>query len=85
MQAAGRHGPHEGQGKIYTQREGRPVEFDYRYHQNESGLFHGSISAWEPDEADMGLVAYMSRAMPTRQAMIEWIFQKAEKLTANEE
>jgi hypothetical protein len=84
MQAAGRHGPFEGEGKIITERAGRSVSLDYSY-KFTSGVFRGSISMWDPDEADMGLVAYMSRSLPTRQAMIEWIFQKAEKLAANEE
>jgi len=81
MHAAGRHGPHEGEGKIFTQKNGKPVEMEYRYHSTVVGAFHGSISVWNPDDDAMGLVAYMSRELPTREAMVEWIFQKAEKLT----
>ena len=84
MQAAGRHGPFEGEGKIITQRGGRPVSLDYSY-KFSSGAFRGSISMWDPDDADMGMTAYMSRELPTRDAMLHWIFEKAEKLTSSEE
>jgi hypothetical protein len=81
MHAAGRHGPHEGEGKIFAERDGKTIELEYRYHSTVAGAFHGSISIWDPEEDAMELTAYMSRELPTRQAMIEWIFQKAEKLT----
>jgi hypothetical protein len=81
MQTVGRHGPHEGMGLITTERNGRTVSLEYRYHSTSEGRFHGSISLWDPTDEEMGLTAYLSREMPTRQAMLEWIFQKAEKLT----
>lgn len=83
MQTEGRHGPFEGEGKIIALREGRPVSLNYSYNCS-YGVFRGSISMWDPDDTDMGLVAYISRELPTREAMVRWIFEKAEKLTNGE-
>lgn len=80
MQATGRHGPHEGEGKIVVERDGNPIELEYRYHSTAAGKFHGSISMWAPEDGEMELTAYMSRELPTRQAMIEWVMEKAGKL-----
>ena len=81
MQTAGRHGANEGGGYIKTLFQHHVVNVEYRYHRDEDGMFHGSVSTWKHDADGAGLVAIMSRALPTRAAMLEWIFAKAEKLT----
>lgn len=83
MQTEGWHGPTEGAGKIYAEKGGKTVSMEYSYSSTD-GVFRGSISLWDPDDADMGLTAYMSRELPTRMAMIRWIFEKAKKLASSE-
>lgn len=78
---ASRHGPHEGEGKIVLRKkDGKVIELEYRYHDTAGGKFHGSISMWDPSASDMELTAYLSRELPTREAMINWVMEKAGKL-----
>lgn len=81
MQTAGRHGATNGAGYITTTFKGQTVNVEYRYHRGDDGMFHGSVSTWSHEQDGAGLVAIMSRALPDRRAMLEWIFAKAEKLT----
>lgn len=83
MQTEGWHGPTEGSGKIYAERGGKPVSMEYSYNFS-NGAFRGSIPLWDPDDADMGLTACLSRELPTRVAMLHWIFEKAKKLASGE-
>lgn len=81
MEMQGRHGARGGEGMIRTiDNTGRPIYMEYRYSRAEDGTFSGSISSWAHTMDAAGLTAYLSRVLPTRQAMIEWIFQKADKL-----
>lgn len=81
MQTAGKHGANEGAGFIRADYKNQTVNVEYRYHRGDDGAFYGSVSTWSHENDGAGLVAIMSRALPTRQAMLEWIFAKAEKLT----
>lgn len=82
----GRHGPMDGAGIIKMVLEGGATRMmEYHYSKGEDGSFRGSISAWDRVSEDAGLTAIMSRSLPTRQAMMQWIFDKAEKLAASKE
>lgn len=84
MRARGIHGSDAGEGKILAHRGTEPLELEYSYSASNGG-FRGSISVWERESDGMGLIAYMSRELPTQRAMLDWIFQKAEKITTTEE
>jgi hypothetical protein len=80
--SGGFHGATSGNGILRVAGEsGAVVWVEYSYQKHEDGSFAGSISTWKHESDGAGLVAYMSRAMPTRQAMLNWIYAKAEKLT----
>jgi hypothetical protein len=84
MQTSGVHGAYEGVGRIRAERNGKSVEFEYQYRALSDREFHGSISEWNPTNDGMGLIAYMSLPMPTLQAMMDWIFRKAQDLSIRE-
>lgn len=80
--ASGFHGSERGQGRIQLRDKtgDKTVWVEYSYERHDSGEFGGSVSTWRHESDGAGLVAIMSRAMPTRAAVLEWIYSKAEKL-----
>jgi len=80
--AAGIHGAEQGQGRIQLRckSNNKTVWIEYTYTRHDTGEFGGSVSTWKHDPDGAGLVAIMSRALPSRAAVLEWIYAKAEKL-----
>ena len=84
--SGGFHGANSGSGMLRVAAEnGGVVWVEYSYQRHEDGTFAGSISTWKHEADGAGLVAYMSRALPTRMDMLNWIYGKAEKLAARNE
>lgn len=81
QQMKGEHGATAGHGMICVPQGTKAVYVEYRYHKGDDGTFHGSVSTWNHESDGAGLVAYLSRALPDRKAVLDWIFAKAEKLT----
>lgn len=82
--SGGFHGANSGSGTLRVSSEKGSVAWvEYSYHKHDDGSFSGSISTWKHEPDGAGLVAYMSRALPTRMRMLEWIFGKAEKLVGD--
>ena len=79
--AVGFHGAEQGQGRIQLRHKttNETVWVEYSYTRHDTGEFGGSVSTWRHDADGAGLVAVMSRALPSRAAMLEWIYAKAEK------
>jgi len=86
QQTRGTNGPRQGDGVFVVARKngGEAARMEYHYEANENGEFFGSIASWVHSDDDSGLIAYKSRAMPSREAVVNWIFCKAEKLSAME-
>lgn len=80
QQTAGQHGEMEGAGFIRVPKDGGTIFVEYRYNRTLDGEYAGSVSTWQHQTDGAGLVAYMSRALPSRKDVLAWIFEKAEKL-----
>ena len=82
VQTTGYHGATNGQGRIQMRHKdgARMMWVEYTYTRGEDGNFTGSVSTWSHEPDGAGLVAIMSRVLPTRAAMLEWIYAKAERL-----
>jgi hypothetical protein len=80
-QVKGMHGATQGFGTICMPKGTSMVFVEYRYDRRDDGHFYGSVSTWNHEQDGAGLVAVMSRALPTRAAMLDWIFKKADKVS----